>query len=257
FGAFIGCSNYPDCPYTRRLAIPGENGDAEEGLTNGIRVLGNDPESGEPITLRRGPYGLYVQQGDQAEKENGRPAAKKPKRVTLPRGLTGESLTLEQALGLLGLPRLIGPHPETGEPITAGIGRFGPFVRIGSVFASLDRDDDVLAIGLNRAVDVLAKKLASLRSIGQHPGDGEDVLVRKGRFGLYVQHGRKVATLPRGTALDAVTLDEAIALLAEKGRTLGRRKESRAGVKAKAKPQSGKARIGAARAAKAQRKSAG
>ncbi|MGH7077952.1 MAG: topoisomerase C-terminal repeat-containing protein, partial [Acetobacteraceae bacterium] len=98
---------------------------------------------------------------------------------------------------------------------------------------------------------------ASLRSLGQHPGDGEDVLVRKGRFGLYVQHGRKVATLPRGTALDRVTLDEAIALLAEKGRTLGRRKESRAGTKAKAKPQSGKARTGAARAAKAQRKSAG
>ncbi|MGH7103171.1 MAG: type I DNA topoisomerase, partial [Acetobacteraceae bacterium] len=257
FGAFIGCSNYPDCPYTRRLAIPSENGDADEGMTNGIRVLGNDPESGEPITLRRGPYGLYVQQGDQGDKENGQEAAKKPKRVTLQRGLTGEQLTLEQALGLLGLPRLIGPHPETGEPITAGIGRFGPFVRIGSVFASLDRNDDVLAIGLNRAVDVLAKKLASLRSLGAHPGDGEDVLVRKGRFGLYVQHGRKVATLPRGTALDRVTLDEAIVLLAEKGRTLGRLKESRAGTKAKAKPQSGRARTGAARAAKAERKSAG
>ncbi|MGH7066679.1 MAG: type I DNA topoisomerase, partial [Acetobacteraceae bacterium] len=257
FGAFIGCSNYPDCPYTRRLAAAGGEGDADEGLTNGMRLIGNDSETGEPITLRRGPYGLYVQQGDQGEKENGHEKPKKPKRVTLPRGLAGETLTLEQALGLLGLPRPIGPHPETGEPITAGIGRFGPFVRMGSVYASLDRDDDVLAIGLNRAVDVLAKKLASLRSLGAHPSDGEDVLVRKGRFGPYVQHGRKVATLPKGTALDAVTLDEAVTLLAEKGRMLGRRTEVRAGTKAKAKPQSGKARASAARPAKARRKSAG
>ena len=111
-------------------------------------------------------------------------------------------------------------HPETKEKIEAGIGRFGPYVQMGAVFGSLDRDDDVLALGLNRAVDLLAKKMASVRTIGPHPGDKELVTVRKGRFGPYVQHGKTVANLPRGVAMDDITLDEAVALLAEKGKTL-------------------------------------
>jgi len=123
-------------------------------------------------------------------------------------------------MGLLSLPRLIGIHPETREEIQAGIGRFGPYVRMGAVYGSLDRDDDVLAIGINRAVDLLAKKLASVRTIGPHPGDKELVSVRKGRFGPYVQHGKTVANLPRGVLMDDVTLDEAVALLKEKGKTL-------------------------------------
>jgi DNA topoisomerase I len=223
FGAFIGCSNYPECPYTRRLAIASDEAGDGETLKDGMRVLGEDPEAGEPITVRRGPYGLYVQRGEGAE--NG----KKPKRVALPRGLTGDSLTLEQAVGLLALPRAVGPHPETGEPITAGLGRFGPFVRMGNVFASLDADDDVLSVGLNRAVDVLAKKMAGIRTLGPHPKDGESVAVRRGRFGPYVQHGRTVATLPKGTAAESVTLDEAVALLAEKGKPLGTRQGARKG----------------------------
>ncbi|MDA8052445.1 MAG: type I DNA topoisomerase [Rhodospirillales bacterium] len=254
FGAFIGCSNYPECPYTRRLAIATEEGEAGEAPKEGVRVLGNDPETGEPVTVRRGPYGPYVQRGEPAEKQTkrgkGAAAEEKPKRVALPRGLVGETLTLEQALGLLALPRLIGRHPETGEPITAGIGRFGPFVRMGNVFASLDRDDDVLAVGLNRAMDVLAKKLAGLRMLGAHPDDGENVLVRKGRFGPYVQHGRKVATLPRGVALDDVTLAQAVALLAEKGRPLGARKPAGGRAKTATRP-------GAARPEKTRRKAAG
>ena len=223
FGAFIGCSNYPECPYTRRLAIASDEAGDGETLKDGMRVLGEDPEAGEPITVRRGPYGLYVQRGEGGE--NG----KKPKRVALPRGLTGDSLTLEQAVGLLALPRAVGPHPETGEPITAGLGRFGPFVRMGNVFASLDADDDVLSVGLNRAVDVLAKKMAGIRTLGPHPKDGESVAVRRGRFGPYVQHGRTVATLPKGTAAESVTLDEAVALLAEKGKPLGTRQGARKG----------------------------
>ncbi len=218
FGAFIGCSNYPECPYTRRLAIASDEEGDGETLKDGIRVLGDDPETGEPVTVRRGPYGLYVQRGEGAE--NG----KKPKRVTLPRGLTGDQLSLEQAIGLLALPRAVGPHPETGEPITAGLGRFGPFVRMGNVFASLDADDDVLSVGLNRAVDVLAKKMAGIRTIGPHPKDGESVAVRRGRFGPYVQHGRTIATLPKGTEAESVTLEQAVALLAEKGKPLGVRK---------------------------------
>ncbi|HTU54132.1 MAG TPA: type I DNA topoisomerase [Acetobacteraceae bacterium] len=242
FGAFIGCSNYPECPYTRRLAIASEEEGDGETLKDGIRILGDDPATGEPITVRRGPYGLYVQRGESAEKE------KKPKRVTLPRGLTGDSLTLEQAVGLLDLPRAVGAHPETGEPITAGLGRFGPFVRMGNVYASLDADDDVLSVGINRAVDVLAKKLAGIRTLGPHPKDGESVAVRRGRFGPYVQHGRIIATLPKGTAAESVTLDEAVALLAEKGKPLGVRKggSKGAGRTAKAAPPAEKRRKKAA-----------
>ncbi|WP_428489628.1 type I DNA topoisomerase [Rhodopila sp.] len=231
YGSFIGCSNYPTCQYTRRLAIDvGEDGG--ETLKEGMRSLGHHPDSGEEITVRRGPYGLYVQQGETSEDKKLR-----PRRTSLARGMDGENLTLEQALGLLALPREIGLHPETKEKIEAGIGRFGPYVKMGAVFGSLDRDDDVLALGLNRAVDLLAKKLASVRTIGPHPADRELVSVRKGRFGPYVQHAKMVANLPRGLAMDDITLDQAVALLAEKGKALkprgaAGRKGGRAGSKA-------------------------
>ena len=205
YGSFIGCSNYPACQYTRRLAIDaGEEGG--ETLKEGMRSLGHHPDTGEEITVRRGPYGLYVQQGENSEDKKVR-----PKRTSLARGMDGESLTLDQAMGLLSLPREIGLHPETKEKIEAGIGRFGPYVKMGAVFGSLDKDDDVLALGLNRAVDLLAKKLASVRTIGPHPGDKEPVTVRKGRFGPYVQHAKMVANLPRGVAMEDISLDEAIA----------------------------------------------
>jgi DNA topoisomerase-1 len=213
-GSFIGCSNYPECRYTRSLAVDmgGENGDT---LKDGQRSLGHDRETGDEITVRRGPYGLYVQQGEQSEDKKVR-----PRRTALPRGMDGEQLTLEQAIALLALPRTVGLHPETTQPIQVGIGRFGPYVRMGAVFGSLDRDDDVLALGLNRAVDLIARKMASVRTLGEHPKDKEFVSVRKGRFGPYVQHGQMVANLPRGASMDDVTLDEAVGLLADKGKML-------------------------------------
>jgi DNA topoisomerase-1 len=224
YGSFIGCSNYPTCQFTRRLAV--ENGEAQgEVLKDGMRVLGNDPETGEPITVRRGPYGLYVQRGEASEDKK----AAKPRRTSLPRGMDGEQVTLEQGIALLGLPRAIGLHPETKDKIEAGIGRFGPYVRMGTVFGSLDRDDDVLSLGLNRAVDLLAKKLASVRTLGMHPKDQQPVIVRKGRFGPYAQHGQTVANLPRGVAMEEITLDEAAALLAEKGKALKPRGGARRG----------------------------
>jgi DNA topoisomerase-1 len=214
YGSFIGCSNYPNCQYTRRLAID-VGDDAGETLKEGMRVLGEHPETGEEITVRRGPYGLYVQQGEPGEDKKA-----KPRRTSLPRGVDGEQITLEQALGLLSLPRVIGTHPETHEKIEAGIGRFGPYVRMGAVYGSLDRDDDILSVGINRAVDLLARKLASVRSLGPHPRDQEAVTVRKGRFGPYVQHAKTVANLPRGVSMDELTLDEAVSLLGEKGKQL-------------------------------------
>lgn len=217
YGAFIGCSNYPECQFTRRLsADSAEDGEGSEGLKDGMRVLGQHPETGEDITVRQGPWGLYVQQGEPDP--NNKKA--KPKRASLPKGVEGDKITLDTAVGLLSLPRLVGLHPETQEPIEAGLGRFGPYVKMGAIYGSLDKDDDVLTIGLNRAVDALAKKLASIRTLGAHPKDAEPVMVRKGRFGPYVQHGQMVATLPRGTDMDDVTLDDAVALLAEKGKPL-------------------------------------
>ncbi len=212
-GAFIGCSGYPDCQYTRRLAVDGGGTDDGGELKDGMRTLGPHPDTGEDVTVRRGPYGVYVQQGEAQGKT-------KPKRASLTKGMDGSTITLEDALGLLSLPRLVGVHPETGDQMFAGIGRFGPFIRMGAIYGSLDKDDDVLTVGINRAVDVLAKKMASIRTLGNHPKDGEPVLVRKGRFGPYAQHKQTVANLPRDVAMDDITLDEAVTLLAEKGKEM-------------------------------------
>ncbi len=210
FGAFIGCSNYPECKYTRRLVVEGgQDGDA--GTEGGERELGKDPSSGKAVTLKRGPYGQYVQLGEAEGKE-------KPKRVSLPRGLSAADVTLERGLALLALPRELGNHPETGEMITAGIGRFGPYLKVGARFKSLPKDEDVLTVGINRAVDLLASAAASTAvEVGKHPADGKPITLKKGRFGPYVQHGSVRATLKRGTEMSAVTLDMAVALIAEKG----------------------------------------
>ncbi|OYY04683.1 MAG: hypothetical protein B7Y73_03580 [Acidocella sp. 35-58-6] len=215
FGSFIGCSNYPACQYTRKLAIDGGD-NPDDSLKDGMRVLGKHPETGQEITLKRGPYGLYVQLGEADPNDK----KSKPKRSSLTKGMDADALTLEDALGLLSLPRLVGIHPEAKEPIEAGVGRFGPFVKMGAIYASLDRDDDVLHIGLNRAMDLIGKKQDSIRSLGTHPKDGEPVVARKGRFGPYAQWGKMVANLPRGAELADFTLDEAVALLAEKGKVL-------------------------------------
>ena len=237
FGSFIGCSNYPTCQYTRKLAIDGGD-NPDESLKDGMRLLGKHPGTGEDITLKRGPYGLYVQQGepDPADKKA------KPKRSSLTKGMDPEALTLDDALGLLSLPRLVGLHPESGQKIEAGVGRFGPYVKMGAIFASLDRDDDVLHIGLNRAMDLIGKKQDSIRSLGDHPKDGAPVAARKGRFGPYAQWGNVVANLPRDVELADVTLDQAVALLAEKGKVIvpkgkkGATKKPAAKAKAKAEP---------------------
>ncbi len=215
FGSFIGCSNYPACQYTRKLAIDGGD-NPDDSLKDGMRVLGKHPETEQDITLKRGPYGLYVQLGEADPNDK----KSKPKRSSLTKGMDADALTLEDALGLLSLPRLVGIHPEAKEPIEAGVGRFGPFVKMGAIYASLDRDDDVLHIGLNRAMDLIGKKQDSIRSLGAHPKDGEPVVARKGRFGPYAQWGKMVANLPRGAELADFTLDEAVALLAEKGKVL-------------------------------------
>ena len=219
FGAFIGCSNYPDCRYTHRLNAGGaDTEDMVQGaeLAAGPKLLGKDPASGLDVTLRKGPYGLYVQLGEQEPKEKGKKAPPKPKRASVPRHIATAGVDLETALGLLSLPRDVGAHPETGQMITAGIGRFGPYVKHGSNYVSL-KEDDVLTIGLNRAVSLIAESPGhNAIELGDHPKDGKPISIRKGRYGPYVKHGRVRATLPKDVDEKSVTLDEAVALLDEK-----------------------------------------
>jgi DNA topoisomerase-1 len=223
FGAFIGCSNYPECRYTRPLEVAAEGDGA--GAANGPRVLGTDPKSGLEVTLRKGPYGFYVQLGEAVEKT-------KPKRASLTKAMSPDSVDLQIALNLLALPRDIGPNPETGDMITAGIGRYGPYIRHGDVYVSLKGDDDVLEIGLNRAVVVLAEapKKAQPKKLGGHPDDGKPVTLRSGRYGAYVQHGSLRANLLKGNSADDLTLEAAVEILAVKAAKGGKgKKKPRAG----------------------------
>jgi DNA topoisomerase-1 len=230
-GAFIGCSNYPECRYTRPLAVPGAEGEGGGVLADGVRVLGADPATGLEVSLRRGPYGIYAQLGEGGVDAKGKPT--KPKRASLSRGMDPEVMTLESALALLSMPRIVGLHPETGEEISSNLGRFGPYLKMGALSKSLDRDDDPLTIGLNRAVDLMANAKPRGVTLGEHPKGGI-VEVRRGRFGPYLMHGTRVANLPRGTEMEAVTLEEGIAILAEKGKELPPLK-GRGGKKAPAK----------------------
>ncbi|NKC32789.1 type I DNA topoisomerase [Falsiroseomonas selenitidurans] len=216
-GAFIGCSNYPECRYTRPLVAPGAEAEGAAGFNEGQRELGVDPATGKSISLRRGPYGLYVQLGEETLDEKGKKV--KPRRASLAKGMDPEGLDLDRALALLSLPRIVGVHPETAEEITAAIGRFGPYLKMGQLFKSLDPDDDVLAVGLNRAVALLADVKPRGRALGEHASGGP-VEVRRGRFGPFVMHGNRVASMPRTMDFDTVTLDEAVKLLAEKGKEL-------------------------------------
>ena len=214
FGAFIGCANYPECRYTRRFGVAGDEED--DMLAGGPLVLGQDPNTELDVALRKGPYGIYLQLGEQLPKEKGKKAPPKPKRSSLPKDMAPDTVTLEIALKLLSLPRDVGGHPETGEMITAGLGRFGPYIKLGPKYASLKDGDDVLSIGLNRAVTLLAE--AKSRTSGREVGTHEDkpVTVRKGRFGPYIKWGKINATLPSGSDMDTITLEEAIALIEAK-----------------------------------------
>ena len=214
-GAFVGCSNYPECGYTRQFGA--EAGDGADGET-ADRPLGKDPYTSEEIVLKSGRFGPYVQRGD----------GKEAKRASLPKGWKPEEMDHEKALALLSLPRDVGKHPETGKMISAGIGRYGPFVLHDGTYANLDSVEDVFSIGLNRAVTVIAEKKnrfakggsgraapAALKDLGEHP-DGGRITVRDGRYGPYVNWGKVNATLPKGTDPQSIELGKALELIAAK-----------------------------------------
>jgi DNA topoisomerase-1 len=269
YGAFIGCSRYPECRYTRQLSQTG-NGPAEASTPEG-KLLGQDPQTGLAVTLRTGRFGPYVQLGEAA-------AEGKPKRASLPRGVDAGAVDLAFALSLLSLPRHVGDHPETGKPITAGLGRYGPFLLHDGSYASLASLEEVLSIGINRAVALIAEKKAGggrgafvraapvvLKDLGEHPAGGS-IAVLSGRYGPYVRHGDVNATLARGQDPAALTLEDAVRLVDErrakgpKGRPRGakggagaaKRGGAGIGARAKARAEDGAARQRSAQSGAAQ-----
>ena len=213
-GAFIGCSNYPECRFTRPFGPPGTESSA---IGPDGKLLGHDGE--DQISLRDGRYGPYVQRGNLTEENP------KPQRMSIPKTWSIDELTFEKAVQLLSLPREIGPHPEDGVIIESSIGRFGPYVKHGSLYANIGDIDEVWSIGMNRAVEELAKKAARggrgatakpLAELGEHPTDGGPINVMNGRYGPYVKWGKINATIPKDMAPEAVTMEIAVALISEK-----------------------------------------
>ena len=220
FGAFIGCSNYPECRYTRQLAGEAQSGAGDKQGPAG-RLLGTDPERGREVYLKDGRFGAYV---ERAAADGG-----KPERGSIPKDVDPETIDLALALRLLSLPRQVGLHPETGKPITAGIGRYGPFVQHDGRFANLRSSAEVFEIGLNRAVDLIANRRArngkngpqTLKDLGEHPTLGGSIQLLSGRYGPYVKHGKINVTLPRSLKPEDVTLDRAVELIAAKAAKAG------------------------------------
>jgi DNA topoisomerase-1 len=172
------------------------------------------------VTLRRGPFGDYVQLGEATGEGKKKT---KPKRASLVKGMAPAEITLEIGLALLSLPREVGPHPDSGEPISAGIGRFGPYVKHQSTYKSLTDGDDVLTVGLNRAVDLIAQAPVKVpaKALGDHPDDGKPITIHSGRYGPYVQHLKIRATLPKDIAEDSITLLQAVELIKAKATKSG------------------------------------
>ena len=257
FGAFIGCSNYPECTYTRQMS-PGAPG------AQATVVLGTDPKSGLDVTIRGGRFGTYLQLGEEIKapklkkgqkKDPDAPEPVKPKRASLPKGVEADQIDLEKALALLSLPREVGISPEDGEPILAGVGRFGPYVKHGKVYASLEEGDDVLTVGLNRAMHLIADKIANPKKgrrfgpapgkkLGEHPDKGGDIVVKSGRFGPYVSNNGINATLTGDKTPETITLDEAIVLLDARAAAVGNspRRGKKAAPKKAAAPKASKAK---------------
>lgn len=220
YGAFVGCSNYPECGFTRPFGRKAN--EAEESGDGGPSVLGTDPETGEEIAIRDGRFGKYIQLGETKKAEKGE-KAEKPKRATIPKDMDAGSIDLEKALQLLSLPREVGKHPETGNPIVAAIGRYGPYVMHDRVYGKLASTEEVFTVGINRAVAAIADAAAKkgggktvLKELGEHPEEGGLIQVLDGRYGPYVKHNRTNATLPKGTEPTSVTLEQALEWIAAK-----------------------------------------
>jgi DNA topoisomerase-1 len=242
FGAFIGCSNYPECKFTRQLGAAGLQ-QSQQLANDGPKVLGIDPDSSEEIKFLIGRFGPYVQRGE----------GKGAKNVSIPKSWNPEEMDFEKALQLLDLPRSIGAHPETGKDITARFARYGPVVEHDGKFGALESDDEVFTVGINRAVAALAdsaskggrgRAASNLKELGEHPELSGSVTVKNGRFGPYVNHGKINATLPKDTDPQSVTIEQAVQLIADRAEKTGKKpakKKAKAKKKAPAKKPAKKA----------------
>ncbi|MCC7446130.1 MAG: type I DNA topoisomerase [Anaerolineae bacterium] len=252
FGPYLEQQNNGD---SVRVSLPEEMPPAELGKDAAVKllqkkeegpdILGRHPQTGEPIFLLSGRFGPYVQLGEAGSSSG------KPKRASLLQGMKPEAVTLDVALKLLSLPRPLGLHPDTGKVIEAGVGRFGPYVHHDSEFRSLAAGDDVLTIELERALELLRqpkgargsrKPTVPLRELGAHPADGEPVTLMSGRYGPYVKHGSVNATLPRNVRPESITLDQAVALIAEKAAKAPAKKPARKAAKPAASKAPAKAK---------------
>jgi DNA topoisomerase I len=242
FGAFIACANYPECKYTRKFA---QAGAADGGADTGPEILGQHPETGQDITKKSGRFGPYVQIGEGEER----------KMASIPKDIPGEEFGLEWAVKLLSLPRVIGDHPETGKPISAAIGRYGPYLMHDGKYGRLQTTADVFETGMNAAVVKLAEAAAGggrgrgaarepLKVLGAHPRTELELKVMEGRFGPYVTDGTTNATLPKTVTPEALTLEEAAVLIDEraaKGPGIAKKKKAAPKKAAAKKPAAKKA----------------
>ena len=212
--AFIGCSNYPDCNYIRPMSV--KKDEIELAGEDG-KLMGNH-ENGEPVFLRTGRFGPFVQLGN--EKTN----LEKPKRSSIPKGYSIESIDLDFALKLLSLPREIGIHPDDGNKIEAAIGPYGPYIRHNKTYANVKDVEEIFIVGLNRAVELIETKKALgsgrrsskvIRSIGDHP-EGGSIDAMDGKFGKYVKWNKINATIPKNLDALSISLNEALNLINEK-----------------------------------------
>ncbi len=210
YGAFIGCSNYPECKFTKQIAKnenKEENNANETFIPENDGVLGIDPETGLKVIIKKGPYGIYLQLGEE----------KKPRRTSIPKLVEASTIDLDKALLFLSLPRLIGKHPETGQDISAGIGRYGPYLKYDINFISIPADETVINIGLNHAVVLIGENSQKLgKVLGDHPDGNGKVLAKSGRFGPYVEYNKIRATLPKSISLEEIDLERAIELIVAK-----------------------------------------
>jgi len=222
FGAFIGCSNYPECKFTRQLGAEGLE-QSEKIANDGPKVLGVDPETSEEVKFMIGRFGPYVQRGTGKEGKN----------ASIPKSWDAATIDFEKALKLLELPRLVGQHPETGKDITARFARYGPVVQHDGKFGALESDDEVFSVGINRAVAALADSAnrpgrgrgaaKALKELGEHPELGGAIAVKDGRYGPYVNHGKINATLPKDTDPQSVTVEMAVQLIKDRAEKTGKK----------------------------------
>ena len=220
FGGFVGCSNYPECKYTIQFS---QLNDSRNGTLTGPKEIGIYPETREMITLRKGPYGFYMQLGEGTKE-------KKPKRVSIPKNFEPEEIGVNTAIQLLSLPRRLGKNPENDKVISAGIGMYGPYILHNQQYRALEKDDNILDITFERALEILKKPKAQfgnpiLKTLGSHSSENKDITVHEGKYGPYVKCGKIMASLIGEQTIDNITLELAIELINDRKNKIKKKKK--------------------------------